>query len=179
MAHLHCIMPCSVPPHPELLSRTKTDLLRQKGPVDAGFNKKISTVLRGEAGVPGMNDGTIFPRSHYAQPTSIMAMSNAALERRPLRGVIRCVLLPLVYLQYANDLGRVIVVLVEFQDTDMAPGTKQRTENLWFSTDGRVPTGSVAEYYSEVSNGAVSLSGEVIGPFTLTKKRTHYASHRK
>jgi immune inhibitor A len=61
----------------------------------------------------------------------------------------------------------------------MAPGTKQRTEDLWFSTDRRVSTGSVAEYYSEVSNGAVSLTGEVIGPFTLSKKRSYYANYCK
>jgi immune inhibitor A len=89
MAHQHCNKPCSVPPHPELLTRTKTRLLQHTGLKDAAFNKEISTILRGESRVPGMNDGSIFPQSHYAQPTSIMAMSNAALERRPLRGVIR------------------------------------------------------------------------------------------
>lgn len=52
-------------------------------------------------------------------------------------------------------------------------------EDLWFSKDRKVPTGSVAEYYSEVSNGAVELSGEVVGPFKLSKKMSYYSNRRK
>jgi immune inhibitor A len=78
-----------------------------------------------------------------------------------------------------NKSHRVIVILVEFQDIEMAAGTKQRINDLWFSTDRKVPTGSVAEYYSEVSNGAVELSGEVVGPFTLSKKMSYYSNRRK
>jgi immune inhibitor A len=70
-------------------------------------------------------------------------------------------------------------VLVEFEDVEMACGTKQRMEDLWFSTERKVPTGSVAEYYSEISNGAVILTGEVIGPFTLSHKKSYYSNHRK
>jgi immune inhibitor A len=52
-------------------------------------------------------------------------------------------------------------------------------EDLWFSTDRKIPTGSVTEYYSEASNGAVSMSGEVIGPFTLDNDLSYYSNHRK
>jgi hypothetical protein len=58
----------------------------------------------------------------------------------------------------------------------MASGTKQRMEDLWFSTDRKVPTGSVTEYYSEVSNNAISLAGEVVGPFTLSKDMAYYGN---
>jgi immune inhibitor A len=58
----------------------------------------------------------------------------------------------------------------------MAPDTRQRMEDLWFSTGGKVPTGSVTEYYSEVSNGAVELKGEVVGPFTLSKEMGFYGA---
>jgi immune inhibitor A len=61
----------------------------------------------------------------------------------------------------------------------MAPDTKQRMEDLWFSTGGKVPTGSVTEYYSEVSNGAVELKGEVVGPFTLSKEMGFYGAGSK
>ncbi|OAL01747.1 M6 metalloprotease [Phaeosphaeriaceae sp. SRC1lsM3a] len=159
MAHQHCNAPCSVPPHPDLLTRTKVEALTTNNASATEPEKKASRTLRGEKGIPGMNDGTIFPRSHYEQPTSIMAMSNGALKRKPLRGTLR-----------------VVVVLVEFQDIELATGTKQRMEDLWFSKDRKVPTGSVAEYYSEVSNGAVELSGEVVGPFKLSKKMSYYSN---
>lgn len=67
---------------------------------------------------------------------------------------------------------------MEFEDVEMVGGTKQRMEDLWFSTERQVPTGSVAEYYSEVSNGAVTLTGEVVGPFTLSHKKSYYSNHR-
>jgi immune inhibitor A len=178
MAHQHCIMPCSVPPHPELLARMKTEVLGAKGETDIKATKKALKILHGEKGVPGMNDGTIFPRSHHAQPISVMAMGNDALERKPLRGNIRLVR-EVQDRADAKHIPRVIVVLIDFQDLKMTPGTKQRMEDLWFSTDRNYHTGSVNEYYSEVSNGAVSINGEVIGPFTLSEKLSYYSNHRK
>lgn len=89
MAHQHCNAPCSVPPHPDLLTRTKVEALTTNNASATEPEKKASRTLRGEKGIPGMNDGTIFPRSHYEQPTSIMAMSNGALKRKPLRGTLR------------------------------------------------------------------------------------------
>ncbi|KAF2016667.1 M6 metalloprotease [Aaosphaeria arxii CBS 175.79] len=57
----------------------------------------------------------------------------------------------------------------------MAAGTKQRFQDLFFSK-GKVPTGSVTEYFSEVSNGKISLTGEVVGPFTLSKPMSYYSN---
>jgi immune inhibitor A len=58
----------------------------------------------------------------------------------------------------------------------MSAGAKQRFEDLWFST-GKIPTGSVTEYYQEVSNGRISLTGEVVGPFTLSQNQAYYANN--
>jgi immune inhibitor A len=69
-------------------------------------------------------------------------------------------------------------VLVDFDDVKCPPDIVERTKELWFST-GKLPTGSVTEYYSEVSNNAVSLTGEVVGPFTLKEKMAYYANGRK
>ncbi|KAF2033534.1 M6 metalloprotease [Setomelanomma holmii] len=157
MAPRHSDTLCSAPPHPELLTRLKGGLARAKSAGDDEAIKKAASVLYGEQGVTGMNDGTIFPRSHYAQPISVVARSNAALGRMPLRGKIR-----------------VVVILVEFTDVKLNSGSKERMEDLWFSTN-RVATGSVNEYYSEVSNGAIELDGEVLGPFELNHKLSYYA----
>lgn len=77
----------------------------------------------------------------------------------------------------ADRPNRVIVVLVEFSDVKMASGTKERMVDLWFSTD-KVSTGSVNEYFSEASNGAVNLGGEVVGPFSLSHTLSYYANRR-
>ena len=85
-------------------------------------------------------------------------------------------------MQYAVRHGtqpsRIIVVVVDFQDVKCPPETIERTKDLWFST-GKISTGSVTEYYSEVSNNAVSLTGEVIGPFTLKETMAYYANERE
>ncbi|ORY55878.1 M6 family metalloprotease domain-containing protein, partial [Pseudomassariella vexata] len=57
----------------------------------------------------------------------------------------------------------------------MGAGAKQRFENLFFST-GKIPTGSVNEYYKEASGGKISLAGEVIGPYTLSHDMAYYAN---
>jgi immune inhibitor A len=55
----HCSdMPCPVPPHPELLARIKTEALRAQGSSDTKASRKSSSIIHGEKGVPGMNDGT-------------------------------------------------------------------------------------------------------------------------
>lgn len=56
----------------------------------------------------------------------------------------------------------------------MASGAKERFQELFFST-GKIPTGSVTEYFSDVSNGKISLTGEVIGPFTMPQTSVQYA----
>lgn len=68
--------------------------------------------------------------------------------------------------------------MVEFQDVKCPSGIIERHQDLWFSK-GKISTGSVTEYYSEVSNNAISLTGEVIGPFTLKEDMACYANNRE
>lgn len=70
------------------------------------------------------------------------------------------------------------VVLCEFQDVKMKPGTKERMEELFFST-GKLATGSVTEYYKEVSNGKVAFTGEVFGPYQLSQNLSYYTNNGK
>ncbi|KAG9204786.1 hypothetical protein G6514_010017 [Epicoccum nigrum] len=148
--------PCFVSPHPSLIARTRR--LQLQKPDDVSTQAKVKTAFPRQSGLLGFNDGTIFPKSHFAPTASIKKISAAALERTPLRNAIR-----------------IIVVLVDFDDVKCPPDIVERTKELWFST-GKLPTGSVTEYYSEVSNNAVSLTGEVVGPFTLKEKMAYYAN---
>ena len=60
----------------------------------------------------------------------------------------------------------------------MKSGTKERMEDLFFST-GKLSTGSVTEYYKEVSNGKVAFTGEVFGPYTMSQTMSYYANNGK
>ena len=70
-----------------------------------------------------------------------------------------------------------ILVLVDFQDLKIGEGAKDHIRNLFFSEE-TIATGSVNEYYKEVSNGKISLVGDVIGPFTLSQKKEFYANNK-
>ncbi|KAK3616581.1 hypothetical protein LTR22_027018 [Elasticomyces elasticus] len=55
----------------------------------------------------------------------------------------------------------------------MASGAAQRFKELFFSS-GRIPTGSVTEYYTDVSGGKIALTGEVAGPYRMPLKSIDY-----
>lgn len=82
-------VPCFVSPHPALLSRTK--LAEAQGRVCAATQARIKTAFPPQSGFLGLNDGAIFPKSHFAPDASIKKVAAAALERKPLRNAIRYV----------------------------------------------------------------------------------------
>ena len=67
---------------------------------------------------------------------------------------------------------RVVVVLAEF--SDRRSRRPPRVQELFFS--GALPTGSVTEYYREVSGGQIDIVGEVAGPYTLPQPLSWYAN---
>jgi immune inhibitor A len=67
---------------------------------------------------------------------------------------------------------RVLVVLVDFSDKALTR-PKAHFEELFFST-GKLLHGSVREYFSEVSGGKITITGEVIGPLRMPLPLTTY-----
>ncbi len=96
----------------------------------------------------GFNDGLIKPGTDLPLGTPLRVARRGALERAPLRGQVR-----------------VLVVLVDFSDKAMTE-TPQHFEDLFFST-GKLPHGSVREYFKEASGGKITITGEVVGPFRM------------
>jgi immune inhibitor A len=146
---------CAVPPSPELKERLKTELaqLRATGTPLAGI-LALSRLPR----KLGFNDGVIIPPEQFPLGTSRQAVASAAVERAPLRGTVR-----------------VIVVLVDYSDKPMTQSA-DHFRDLFFST-GKLPHGSVKEYYREVTGGLIDLSGEVVGPFRLPQTLAWYANN--
>ncbi|MCW2812475.1 MAG: family metalloprotease protein [Friedmanniella sp.] len=107
----------------------------------------------------GFNDGVILPPDAFPPGIAARRVRHAAAERTPLRGTVR-----------------VVVVLAEFTDRALSPGQAERFRDLFFS-NGVVPTGSVAEYYREVTGGLIEIAGEVVGPFTMPQTLEWYANH--
>lgn len=142
---------CAVAASPALAERLRAAARAVRGP----------TAIPAELTSPrrlGFNDGVILPPSSFPRGTPARRVRAAAADRAPLRGTVR-----------------VVVVLAEFSDRALQPGQAERFRDLFFST-GVVSTGSVTEYYTEVTGGLVQIAGEVVGPFTMPQTLEWYAN---
>jgi immune inhibitor A len=144
---------CCVAPSPELRERMVQELHALSEARDVNFGGRIVVEPQKRT---GFNDGMILPGSEYPLGTPRSVVRSAAALRSPLRGSVR-----------------VIIVLVDFSDEPMKK-TPAHFHDLFFST-GTIPTGSVREYYTEVTHGLVKLTGEVVGPYRLPRTLKQYA----
>jgi len=143
---------CLVAPSPALRERIRERLRAIPG-ADIGVAGRIVVKTQKR---PGFNDGLIIPGSEFPLGTPMRTVRRAAAARAPLRGQVR-----------------VIIVLVDFDDATMETGA-DHFKDLFFST-GKIATGSVREYYTEVSHGLLALTGEVVGPYRLPQTLKTYA----
>lgn len=145
---------CMVAPHPDLHDKIKKEIETLR----ANNSSLVRNFVRAtEPNRHGFNDGMIIPPDEFSLGTPLSRIRSAAAERAPLHGTVR-----------------VIVVLVDFSDKPMAK-TQQHFKDLFFS-EGVIATKSVREYYKEVTNGLVELTGEVVGPFRMPKTLAQYAN---
>ena len=70
----------------------------------------------------------------------------------------------------------VIVVLVNFKDKAMNAAAPQYFRDLFFSQN-KVLTGSVTEYFTDVSGRKISITGDVVGPYLLPQTAEYYANN--
>lgn len=142
-----------VPPSPELrekLVKELEKLRKRETPLATHLNFQ-------EQNVVGRDDGLIYPGTLYPLGTTASIAQNGAAERAPLQGTVR-----------------VAIVLVNFSDKAITQPTSHYNQ-LFFSL-GVMPTGSVREYYREVSNNRVDIQGEIVGPVTLSHPMAYYAN---
>jgi immune inhibitor A len=146
---------CTVAPSPELEARIRTEL------AEATRNLSFAGAIPLRPRLPvqwGLNDGVIIPEHYFPLGTPAAVVRSAAAERAPLRGTVR-----------------IVIVLVRFSDTNFtAAHDANHFRNLFFS-EGVLPNGSVREYFNEAAHGLIQLTGEVVGPFTLSNTMAHYA----
>jgi immune inhibitor A len=145
---------CCVAPAPGLQDRIRQELETLKANAPALISDLIG--LKTQKRV-GFNDGLIVPGSELPLGTPPAVARTVAIERSSA--------LPTAL--------NVVVVLVEFSDQRLT-ATKKHFEDLFFST-GVVGTGSVREYFREVSDGKAMISGQVVGPFLMPRTMTDYA----
>jgi immune inhibitor A len=145
--------PCFVAPHPALQKRMNAAVKALRANADRSIAPLIG-IRRPTK--PGFDDGTIFPPNAFPLGTSLRAIRSAAADRAPLRGNIN-----------------IVVILVDFSDRPMTKPVSH-FQDLFFSR-GKLPNGSVADYFDEVSNQAVQITGKIAGPFRLPRTISAYA----
>lgn len=142
-------------PHPDLKKRIKSQILTIKThfkDLPIVENLKLIAPTRF-----GLNDGLTFPGTEFELGATQVMLKSRSFSRSNTTGEIK-----------------MIVVLVDFEDKPFEKD-KKHFEDLFFSK-GVLQHGSVSEYYKEVSNNKVHITGDVIGPFRLPKKLKEYAN---
>ena len=145
---------CVVAPAPELKDKLLDQFERLRNRAAGLVGRNLSLASPDHV---GLNDGLIYPGTYFPLGTTAAVAQRAALERAPLRGAVR-----------------VVVVLVDFDDKVMGDGASDRFEQLFFST-GELPHGSVKEYFADVSGGLIDIQGEVVGPYRMPQTIAAYA----
>lgn len=147
---------CMIGPSPDLKEKLKKELDKLKKNLGSFA---LSNMLKplGKSRL-GLNDALLQPGKVFALGTSAEKARSISAAKTPLKGTLR-----------------VVVVLVDFSDKVMTKSRKH-FQDLFFS-EGVVPTGSVKEYYKEVSNGLVNIAGEVVGPYRMPKTLKKYAGN--
>eukprot|EP00775_Hariotina_reticulata_P009977 gene9977-10132_t len=101
--------------------------------------------------------GLIYPLDMFPEGTSISVARAAALNKAPLHGAIN-----------------VLVILVDFPDKPFEQASpKERFQKLLFTEEEL----SANEYYKRVSNGAISITGAVTGPYRMPFNLSYYANN--
>jgi immune inhibitor A len=178
---------CAVSPHPDALARLQAQFIRdQQAAGSTEFS--VPSQLRahfsqqfGQIALPTNQPRLVLPPNPPELTPDEKRIRNLIFQRTPLRGAIKYVRQfsrlrhGLLWRECSLISHRMAVVLVEFPGTPVAANAKQRITDLFFSRN-TIATGSVAEYYAEASSNIISLSGQVVGPYTLTQAITHYAN---
>lgn len=153
------VEPCFIPPHPKLMQRLLGryhELKRQSRlPKEFTFHQYFAYWLSRRRGrnVPGVDDGLI-AEVHQRTFEELQKIS------RPAQQLIGQV--------------QTIVLLVDFDDQPHAvENTVGVIQEMLF---GSIPTGSMAEYYSEVSNKKITITGEVHGWLRLPNPLSFYTN---
>lgn len=145
---------CMIAPHPDLKKELKTQLNQLKRDLGSSVLSNLLTPLDNSR--VGLNDGLVQPGNVFPLGTSASGVRSMSAELAPMQGNLN-----------------VAVILVDFSDKPMTRPKKQ-FDDLFFS-EGVVPTGSVKEYYKEVTNNLVNITGKVVGPYRMPKKLSEYA----
>lgn len=143
---------CRVPPSPDVMTSIFMEYRRSDRYGTVSFNQYLEEIgfVDPSVGLVGMDDGAQFAPA----PGGPLRL---ALPSQPVQGSIE-----------------VKVLLVDFPDR---PGLipKAHYEGLLFSRD-TYPTGSMRDYYAEVSTGKVDVSGTVEGWFRMPQPYSYYTN---
>jgi immune inhibitor A len=148
---------CFVPPAPEVMAKLFAEYLQRGKPLGLSFKEYLAVIgfINVAEGRTGMDDGTILRAERRAAegPQLIRVPSHA------ITGALR-----------------VKVLLVDFSDR---PGTLPAShyEAMLFSK-GTFPTGSMRDFYHEVSLGKVDVSGTVHGWIRMPRAYIDYTNGR-
>jgi immune inhibitor A len=148
---------CCVSPSPEVQERMRAELTRLRRESRSPMAARLG--FRPQARV-GFNDGLIVPGTELPLGAPPSVARSVAIRRGAAKAGPKTL--------------NVAVVLIGFTDKPMAADRKQYFADLFFST-GKIATGSVKEYFADVTGKKVNIAGQVVGPYIMPQTLATYA----
>ena len=146
--------PRPVPPSPNVMAALYMEYVRHGKPVGLTFRQYLHAIgfVDPAANLDGMDDGAVVHAAGSGAPELI------AVPSHPVAGRLR-----------------IVVLLVDFPDR---PGSRPPAEfqDLLFS-DRVFPTGSLRDFYREVSGGRVDVEGAVHGWLRMPQRYAYYTNN--
>lgn len=144
---------CLVPPSPEVMAETFMDYKNSALYKKLSFKEYLKYIgfTDPAADVVGMDDAARFVAAPSGDPQLL------AIPSQPVTGDLR-----------------VMVLLVEFPDRRGARSPQQYRDMLF--SDGVYPTGSMRDYYKEVSGGKVVVNGDVTDWLMMPHPYAYYVN---
>ncbi len=151
---------CCVSPSPEAQDKLRAELKRLRESSSSPMAHRLG--YREQQRV-GFNDGLTVPGTELPLGAPPSVARSVAMKKTAKKS--------------GSTTMNVAVVLVQFSDKSIGVDRKQYFADLFFST-GKIATGSVKEYFKDVTGNKVNIAGQVVGPYSAAQVARHLRRRR-
>ena len=150
---------CRVAPAPNVLRAIRREMQANSWTAEDILFRSVASRMGVERSSHrmGFNDGIFYPEEYLPEGLSRVAATRPSIRTR---------------MRKTTGSIRILVILVDFSDNE-GQRSPQDLDDLLFSLD-KYPTGSLRDYYREVSYGKLDVTGRVVGWLRMPHRYRYY-----
>ena len=152
---------CPVSPSPRVLTAIRREMKARHWTPDDMLFRSVAARIAGERSIRsvGLNDGVFYPEDHMPEGLGRIAAARPSIRTRARK---------------TTGSLHTLVLLVDFSD-NKGQRDPEAFRDLLFSA-GTQPSGSLRDYYREVSYGRLDITGEIVGWLRMPHPYSYYVN---